>query len=537
MVAQTKTFCYVGIEAIIINVEVKISAGNPSFIIVGLPDKAVGESKERVRAAILSTGLSWPYQRITVNLAPADFPKEGSHFDLAIAIGIMIEIGVLPQHLVDDFFMIGELSLGGNLCAVSGALSAAIGANQYDCGLICPVSNGQEAIWAGENINIIASPSLIAIINHLKGNQLLTRPQFNLSLLKPAIDYPDLKDVKGQERAKRCLEIAAAGGHNLMFMGPAGVGKTMLAKRLPSILPDLELSEILEINMLASVIGNASGSLITTRPFREVHHSCSMAAMVGGGAKAKPGEISLAHNGVLFLDELPEFPRVVIDSLRQPLEDGKIIISRANFHVSYPAKFQFISAMNPCSCGYLGNPEKECKKAPQCGIDYQKRISEPVFDRIDLFITVENVSLFKSKAEKDKQDQQKSNSDKNESKDSQTHNNQKEKPEENEKIDDSASVRKRVLWAREIQKNRYKNELDMKDISKINSNIKGRLIEKFCILDKSAEVILADNIKRKDFSMRSLDRILKVARTIADLEDSEKILSHHISEALMYRKK
>ena len=538
MVSLTKTFSYVGIEAIAINVEVKISAGNPSFTIVGLPDKALGESKERVRAAIMSTGLSWPYQRITVNLAPADFLKEGSHFDLAIAIGIMIEIGVLPQHLVDNFFMIGELSLGGNLCSVSGALSAAIGANQYNCGLICPIANGKEATWASENLNIIASPNLIAIINHLTGTQLLSKPEVNLSMLKPLIEYPDIKDVKGQERAKRCLEIAAAGGHNLMFTGPAGSGKTMLAKRLLGILPDLELQEILEINMLASVIGNYSGELINIRPFREVHHSCSVPAMVGGGAKAKPGEISLANNGVLFLDELAEFPRTVIDALRQPLEDGKISIARANAHVSYPARFQFISAMNPCSCGHLGNPEKECKKAPQCGIEYQKRITEPVFDRIDIFVTVENVNLFDKKKTKEESDK---NNDKQKDQLQNQEKNTSETEEEEEKeenlVENSTIIKQRVIQAREIQKNRYKNQPEMKNISKINCNIKDKLVDKFCILDNLAEEILIDNMQRKNFSMRSLSRILKVSRTIADLEGTEKILAHHLSEALMYRRK
>ena len=539
MVSLTKTFSYVGIEAIAINVEVKISAGNPSFTIVGLPDKALGESKERVRAAIMSTGLSWPYQRITVNLAPADFLKEGSHFDLAIAIGIMIEIGVLPQHLVDNFFMIGELSLGGNLCPVSGALSAAIGANQYNCGLICPVTNGKEAVWASENLNIIASPNLISIINHLTGTQLLSKPEINLSMLKPLIEYPDIKDVKGQELAKRCLEIAAAGGHNLMFTGPAGSGKTMLAKRLLGILPDLELQEILEINMLASIIGNYSGELINIRPFREVHHSCSVPAMVGGGAKAKPGEISLANNGVLFLDELAEFPRAVIDALRQPLEDGKISIARANAHVSYPARFQFISAMNPCSCGHLGNPEKECKKAPQCGIEYQKRITEPVFDRIDLFVTVENVNLFNKKKTKEELNQNNTkpqNQEKPTQEDDDEEDDEEDEEDEN-LVENSATVKHRVMQARAIQKHRYKNQPEMKNISKINCNIKDKLVDKFCILDNLAEEILIDNMQRKSFSMRSLSRILKVSRTIADLEGTEKILAHHLSEALMYRRK
>ena len=338
MVAKTKTFSFAGIDVAAIDVQVKISPGMASFTIVGLPDKAVGESKERVRAAISSTGLSWPYKKITVNLAPADVQKEGSHFDLAIALAIMIEIGVLEQKLVDDFFILGELSLDGAIEGVSGIISAAIGANQRNCGIICPQKNGREAAWAG-NLNIIAPPNLMTLINHLKGEQILARPE--TTKIFQSKNYPDLSDVKGQETAKRAIEIAAAGGHNLLMIGPPGTGKSMLASRLAGILPPPELVEILEINMVHSLSNQiADGKLITHRPYREVHHSCSMPAMVGGGTRAKPGEVSLAHNGVLFLDELAEFPRQVLDALRQPLETGNISISRVNSHITYPANFQ-----------------------------------------------------------------------------------------------------------------------------------------------------------------------------------------------------
>jgi magnesium chelatase family protein len=505
MVSKTKTFSYIGIEAIAINVEVKITSGNPTFSIVGLPDKAVAESKERVRAAIISTGLNWPFQRITVNLSPADIQKEGSHFDLAIALGIMVEIGVLSQSLIDNFFSIGELSLDGTLNAVSGTLSSAITASQYNCGLICPLANGSEATWAGDHLDIIASPNIISVINHLKGNQLLSRPMPNLEL-RSAQKYPDLCDVKGQQAAKRCLEIAAAGGHNLMMVGPAGTGKSMLASRLPSIMPDLDLLEILEINMLASVAGKINnGSLITNRPFREVHHSCSMAAMVGGGTKAKPGEVSLAHNGVLFLDELPEFPRQVIDSLRQPLESGKITISRANSKISYPSRFQLIAAMNPCLCGHLGDSSKECKKAPFCGISYQNRISEPIFDRIDLFVGVGRVDFFAES--------------------------------ENKEVNNSDIIKQKVIKARLIQKKRYQNEISMNGLSKINSNIQTDLIEKFCKLTDVGKDILQNFAKKNPISMRAINRILRVARTIADLDDSVDINNKHLAEAISYRKK
>lgn len=503
MVAKIKTFSFAGIDVAPIDVQVKISPGMASFTIVGLPDKAVGESKERVRAAIASTGLSWPYKKITVNLAPADLQKEGSHFDLAIALGIMIEIGVLTQDVIDEFFILGELSLDGSISGVGGIISAAIGANQRNCGIICPLANGREAAWAGD-LEIIAAPDLLTLINHLKNEQVLARPQ--TSKIFEEKKYPDLSDVKGQETAKRALEIAAAGGHNLLMVGPPGTGKSMLASRLPGILPQCELEEILEINMIHSISGKiVDGKLITARPYREVHHSASMPAMIGGGAKARPGEVSLAHNGVLFLDELAEFPRQVLDSLRQPLETGNVAISRVNSHITYPANFQLIAAMNPCRCGYLGDASRECKKAPICGEDYKNKISGPLLDRIDISVNVGQVDIFSL-------------------------NNLK-------KGEMSEVVLARVLKARELQKKRYEKEMEMKNLPKINAKIDGKTLEKFCELDEKGQRLLQNSVEKMQSSMRGITRILRVARTIADLECSENINANHLLEAISYRRK
>jgi magnesium chelatase family protein len=502
MVAKIKTFSFTGIDVAPVDVQVKISDGSPLFTIVGLPDKAVGESKERVRAAISSTGLSWPYKKITVNLAPADLQKEGSHFDLAIAIGIMIEIGVLKQEFIENFFVLGELGLDGSIAAVNGIISAAIGSNQYQCGIICPKINGSEAAWAGD-LEIIAADNLMSLINHLKGEQQLTRPKTTKICTEK--NYPDLSDVKGQEIAKRALEIAASGGHNLLMIGLPGTGKSMLASRLPSILPDCDLKEILEINMIASISGKiVDGKLITARPYREVHHSCSMPAMVGGGTRAKPGEVSLAHNGVLFLDELAEFPRQVLDSLRQSLETGNISISRVNSHITYPANFQLIAAMNPCRCGFLGDSKRECKKAPICGDDYKAKISGPLLDRIDIMVNVGQVDIFAA--------------------------------ENLKKGESSQAIAARVLKARNLQKQRYENEVSMQNLPKINSKIDGKTLEKFCELDANGQKILQSAIEKMQSSMRGITRILRVARTIADLDYSSKINSNHLLEAISYRR-
>ena len=504
MVAKTKTFSFRGIEANPVDVQVKISNGNSVFSIVGLPDKSVGESKERVRGAITSTGLSWPFEKITVNLAPADLQKEGGHFDLAIAIGIMVEMGVLPQYLIDKYFIMGELSLDGSVNSVSGIISSAITANQMGCGIICPKANGKEAVWAGD-VDIIATPDILSLINHLKGEQILNRPENFQNFQNNK--YPDFADVKGQEQAKRAIEISASGGHNILMIGSPGCGKSMLASRIPSILPDLELMEMLEINMIASVSDKINdGKLIVSRPFREVHHSCSMPAMVGGGVKAKPGEVSLAHNGVLFLDELAEFPRQVLDSLRQPLENQEITISRANSCATYPANFQLVGAMNPCRCGFLGDATKECKRAPICGEEYKNKISGPLLDRIDIVVEVGQFDFFA---------------------------NQKN----NFRNESSEIIKQRVTEVRNLQKQRFAEFEELKNMQMLNSKMSGKFLEKFCKIDEGLQNILQNFVIKSKTSIRGITRILRVARTIADMENSEEISRGHLLEAISYRKK
>ncbi len=502
MVSKIKTFSFVGIDVVQIDVEVKISPGLPGVHIVGLPDKAVGESRERVRLAISSSGFNWPQKRITINLAPADLQKEGSHFDLPIALGILLEMGILEQKLLDNFYILGELSLDGSINPISGIISAAIGANQYNCGIICPQKNGREAAWAGD-LPIVAAPNLLAIVNHFKNIAPLAQPQ--TSKQHQEFSYADLSEIKGQETAKRALEIAAAGGHNLLLIGPPGTGKSMLASRLNGILPEPDLPEILEINMIHSISGKLSdGNLIINRPYRDPHHSCSMPAMVGGGTKAKPGEISLASHGVLFLDELPEFPRQVLDSLRQPLETGNVSISRANSHITYPANFQLISAMNPCRCGYLGDTARQCKKAPICGEDYKNKISGPLLDRIDMVIEVPQIDIFFTT---------------------------------NKKSESSQIVKNRVIKARKMQKMRYLDEKDMKNYPKINARLSGASLERYTKLDEESQKILKKSTERMSISLRGITRILRVARTIADLEQKDDIMQHHLLEALSYRRK
>lgn len=499
MVAKIKTFSFIGIEVAEVDVQIKISAGMSSFSIVGLPDKAVGESKERVRAAISSIGIAWPYKKITVNLAPADLQKEGSHFDLAIALGILVEMGVLSKESLANYYCLGELSLDGTITSVSGIISAAVGANERGAGLICPKANSKEALWAG-NIDLVAADNLLPLINHLKGEQFITKPE--LSKINVEHSYPDLADVKGQEIAKRGLEIAAAGGHNILFVGPPGSGKSMLASRLPSILPELAAQELLEINMIYSLNSQiVDGNLISKIPFRDPHQSCSMPAMVGGGVKAKPGEISLAHNGVLFLDELPEFPKQVLDSLRQPLENGTITISRANAHYSYPANFQLIAAMNPCKCGYYGDVTKECKRTPNCAIEYKNKISGPIIDRIDIIIYMGQIDIFENS---------------------------------NYATESSSKVLERVKVARKIQEERYKNETSLR--RKINSEISGKILEKYTDIDDETKEILKKSIEKLSVSVRGITRILKVARTIADLDNQKDISKNHILEAISYRR-
>ena len=500
MVSNINTVTFHGIDVVDVSVQAHFSPVMPAFSLVGLPDKTIAESRERIRAALHSIGLMLPSQRIIVNLSPADLVKEGSHFDLPIAIALLINMGVLQTEEVRDYLILGELALDGSFISINGVLPAAIGANERGYGIICPEANGAEAAWSG-NDNIIAAANIVQLINHLKDRQCIAQPTIINSPI-PSSHLLDIKDIKGQESAKRALEIAASGGHNMMMSGAPGAGKSMLAARMSSILPEMNANEILECSMIASIAGNLNnGGLTTIRPFRAPHHSCSMPAMVGGGAhkRVMPGEISLAHNGILFLDELPDFPRIVIDSLRQPLEEGKIHISRANYHVTYPAKFQLIAAMNPCRCGFLGDADRACNKAPRCGGDYQSKISGPFMDRIDIYLEVNGSSINEIIHSKESED--------------------------------SVTIAKRVQIARDIQANRYKNHGIQN-----NSQLNGNLIKEFAEPSEEAKHLLNEAAEKIKLSMRGYNRILKLSRSIADLAGEEQINKNHIGEALSYRK-
>jgi len=502
MVAHIGTVAFVGIEARSVDVQVQVSAGLPSFTIVGLPDKAVAESRERVRAALGAIGLALPPKRITVNLAPADLPKEGSHYDLAIALGVLVAMGAVASDTAEGYIVLGELGLDGAIQAVPGVLPAALAALELDCGLICAAACGGEAAWAGE-VEIIAADNLLSLINHLKGSQLLSPPTAILSDEGP--DHLDLRDIKGQETAKRALEIVAAGGHNLAMTGPPGSGKSMLAARLPGILPPMTPEEVLEVSMITSVAGLLTQGRITRhRPYRNPHHSASMAALTGGGLKARPGEISLAHRGVLFLDELPEFNRPALDSLRQPIETGEAVVARANLHVTYPARFQLVAAMNPCRCGYLDDPAQACSRAPRCAVDYQSKISGPMMDRFDIHIEVPAVSA---------QDLTLPT------------------PSEG-----SADVAARVRAARDIQIRRYQ-EMGLHDRVRCNADVDGEALEQVATLDEAGRDILAQAVEVMRLTARGYHRILRVARTLADLEARDDIAKRHVAEALSYRQK
>lgn len=499
MVAQVKTVAFQGVDVLDITCQVQLSPGIPAFTIVGLPDKAVGESKERVRAALTSLGLALPPQRITVNLAPADVQKEGSHYDLPIALALLMALGAIDAHDLDNFLALGELGLDGSIAAVAGVLPAAIQASKNNLGLICPRTTGAEAAWAGQ-INILAPQNLHELINHFKGTQVLATPKPG-DVIETA-HHLDLKDIKGQESAKRALEIVAAGGHNLLMVGPPGSGKSMLASRLPSILPPLSAEEALEVSMIHSLAGELKeGKLMRTRPYRDPHHSASLAAIIGGGMRAKPGEVSLAHNGVLFLDEMPEFNRQTLESLRQPLETGRAVVARVNAHVSYPARVQLIAAMNPCRCGMLDDAAQACSRAPKCGADYQSKLSGPLLDRIDLSLDVPAVSA-----------------------------NDLSLPSTGES---SSTVAARVTAARNLQLKRFANA--NKNI-RTNATADGKLLEDIATPDADGKKLLTDAANKLKLSARSYHRVLKVARTIADLDKSDAVRQPHIAEALAFRR-
>ena len=501
MAVRVITVAFQGVEARAVDVEVQLTGGESNFVVVGLGDKAVAESRERVRAAFAGLGLAMPARRIICNLAPADLPKEGSHYDLPIALAVMAAMGVVPPDALSGWAAMGELSLDGRIVSAAGALPAAVAAGALGLGLICPEVCGPEAAWAGET-RILAAPSLVSLVNHFRGTQILSPPE--PGRLMDGERVADLRDVKGQENAKRALEIAAAGGHNLLFIGPPGSGKSMMAARLPGLLPPLSPAELLETSMIHSVAGLiAKGDLTRARPFRTPHHSATMAALTGGGLRIKPGEVSLAHNGVLFLDELPEFSAQALDSLRQPLETGEVSVARANAHVKYPARFQLIAAENPCKCGHGGAGKGHCGRAPRCQLDYQAKVSGPFMDRIDLQIEVPAVTAADLAL-----------------------------PAPREGTVEAAA---RVAAARGVQGERAKGAGSDRAAA-LNARAEGEWLETIAELDPSAKTLLTRAAESSGLTARGWTRTLRLARTIADLEGGGPLRRVHVAEALIYRR-
>ncbi|WP_102225026.1 YifB family Mg chelatase-like AAA ATPase [Acidimangrovimonas sediminis] len=496
MAACAHTVAFEGIEARPVEVQCAVTPGLPGFAVVGLPDKAVSEARERVRAALNGLSIALPSKRITINLSPADLPKEGSHFDLPVALALLAALEILPHDAVDGVMAIGELSLDGTLVPVVGALPAAMAAAEADRALVCPLACGAEAAWVGA-AQVLAARNLSEVVRHFTGQHPLTPSE--AGEVHPAGAGRDLSEVKGQERAKRALEIAAAGRHHLLMTGPPGAGKSMLTARLPGILPPLSPAEALETSMIHSLAGLLdAGGISLQRPFREPHHTASMAAIVGGGRGAKPGEISLAHNGVLFLDEFPEFSRTVLETLRQPIETGEVVVARANAHVRYPARFLLVAAANPCRCGFLTDPARACSRAPQCGADYLGRISGPLMDRFDLRIEVPPVAW-----------------------------SDLDLPATGE---GSAAVAARVASARALQARRYGG-----GPARVNADAEGRLLEEVAAPDEEGRDLLARAAERFGLTARGYHRVLRVARTIADLDGSAALHRPHVAEALSFR--
>jgi len=497
MVARTYTVAFEGVEARPVEVQCAVTPGLPAFSIVGLPDKAVSEARDRVRAALSALSIALPSKRLTINLSPADLPKEGSHFDLPIALALLSALEILPSDAVETITALGELSLDGALVPVIGALPAALAAAEADRSLMCPEASGAEAAWV-DAAQVIAPPSLLHAIQHLTGQMPL--PPAQPGEVQSDSGLRDLRDVKGQERAKRALEIAAAGRHHMIMIGTPGAGKSMLAARMPSILPPLTAAEALETSMIHSLSGLIEeGGISRTRPFREPHHTASMAAIVGGGRSAKPGEISLAHNGVLFMDEFPEFPRAVLETLRQPVETGEVVVSRANAHVRYPCRFLLIAAANPCKCGYLFDPARACPRVPGCGEDYLGRISGPLMDRFDLRLDVPPVSL-------DDLDLPASGP-------------------------SSAEVAANVSRARAAQQERFEGRAE----THLNADAEGSLLEEIAAPDSEGKELLSRVADRFGLTARGYHRVLRVARTIADLAGEAAVRRPHIAEAVSFR--